>query len=207
MPVELDPSYELKYIALGDSYTIGQSVATSERYPNILAQKLKDDSISLDTTIIIAKTGWRTDNLQSAIESINLLDTFELVSLLIGVNNQYQGKPISQYESEFRELLEIAINLAGGIESNVFVLSIPDYGYTPFGENDQMVISEEIDAYNKINERITKDYGISWFDITPISRNGLSKPELVASDGLHPSGEMYSQWVDLIYNNVKSKLE
>ena len=196
----------IKYLALGDSYTIGESVNVSERYPIQLSEKLINDNIDVDTTIIIAKTGWRTDNLIDAIEAAKLTDTFDLVTLLIGVNNQYQRRPIAQYESEFDQLLNTAIRFAGGDISKVVVLSIPDYGYTPFGKSKQATISAEIDQYNAINKRITEQYEISWFDITPISREAINNPALVAADGLHPSGEMYRQWVELIYESVKGKL-
>jgi lysophospholipase L1-like esterase len=196
----------IKYLALGDSYTIGQSVAVEDRYPIQLEAQLENDSINIDTTIIIATTGWTTTNLKDAIIAADLTDTFDLVSLLIGVNNQYQGKPIEQYEIEFAELLQTAINFAGGEKENVFVVSIPDYAYTPFG-NGNAAISQEIDDFNLVNKTITDSVEISYFDITPISREGLNKPELVASDNLHPSGEQYSRWVELFYNEVKLKVE
>ena len=205
-PTTIDTSYKIKYLALGDSYTIGQGVSPAYSYPIQLTDRLIADSIGVDTTIIIARTGWRTDALIDAINQENLTDTFDLVSLLIGVNNQYQGIPISVYETEFPELLQMAIDLAGGDKNRVFVLSIPDYGYTPFGEANQTTISAEIDLYNNINGAVTQAEGISWFDITPISRNGLSDPDLVALDDLHPSGKMYSQWVDLMYAEVRDKL-
>ena len=195
-----------KYLALGDSYTIGQSIAVADRYPIQLKTQLINDSINLDTTIIIAKTGWTTANLKNAIIAADLTDTFDLVSLLIGVNNQYQGKPIEEYEIEFAELLQTAINFAGGQKENVFVVSIPDYAFTPFG-NGNTTISQEIDDFNLVNKTITDSVGISYFDITPISREGLDKPELVASDNLHPSGEQYTRWVELFYDDVKLKME
>lgn len=194
------------YLALGDSYTIGQSVAVADRYPIQLETQLQYDSINIDTTIIIAKTGWTTSNLKNAIVAADLTDTFDLVSLLIGVNNQYQGKPIEEYEIEFAELLQTAIDFAGGKKENVFVISIPDYAYTPFGIGNA-TISQEIDDFNLINKTITDSVGVSYFDITPISREGLDKPELVASDNLHPSGEQYTRWVDLFYNDIKLKME
>lgn len=196
----------LKYLALGDSYTIGQSVPFDDRYPIQLETRLENDSINIDSTIIIAKTGWTTTNLKNAIISENLTDTFDLVSLLIGVNNQYQGKPIEDYEIEFAELLQTAINFAGGQIENVFVVSIPDYAFTPFG-NGNTTISQEIDDFNLVNKTITDSVGVSYFNITPISREGLEKPELVAPDNLHPSGEQYSRWVDLFYDEVKLKVE
>ncbi len=196
----------LTYLALGDSYTIGQSVEVEDRYPIQLETRLINDSINIDTTIIIAKTGWTTANLKNAIIDANITDTFDLVSLLIGVNNQYQGRPIEEYEIEFAELLQTAIDFAGGEKENVFVISIPDYAYTPFG-NGSTTVSQKIDDFNLVNKTITDSVGISYFNITPISREGLDKPELVASDKLHPSGEQYSRWVELFYDEVKLKLE
>lgn len=197
----------IKYLALGDSYTIGESVAPSERYPVQLINRLRTDGIDAINPQIIARTGWRTDDLISAIESSNITDTFDIVSLLIGVNNQYQGSPIDNYKVEFEQLLEKALRYAGGDKNKVFVLSIPDYGFTPFGSYNQDRISFGIDVYNTINKRITEEAGISWFNVTTVSRMGLDSPELIASDGLHPSGEMYRQWVNLIYQEVKSKVE
>ena len=197
---------DIKYLALGDSYTIGQSVAFEDRYPIQLETQLINDSINVDTTIIIAKTGWTTANLKNAIIDADLTDTFDLVSLLIGVNNQYQGRPIDEYEIEFAELLQTAIDFAGGKKENVFVISIPDYACTPFG-NGNTLTSQKIDDFNLVNKTITDSVGISYFNITPISREGLDKPELVASDNLHPSGEQYSRWVDLFYDEVKLKVE
>jgi lysophospholipase L1-like esterase len=188
----------IKFLALGDSYTIGESVAEPERWPNQLAQKLK-----LPAPKIIATTGWRTDQLIKAIDAAKLKPEYDYVSLLIGVNNQYQGKPIDVYEREFEQLLNTAIKLAKGKKKNVFVVSIPDYGYTPFGKAKQEKISLELDQYNAINKRITKKYGVHYFDITPISRKGLEDADLVATDGLHPSGKMYAQWVELIYMGLK----
>ena len=196
----------IKYLALGDSYTIGQSVAIEDRYPIQLETRLLNDSINVDTTIIIAKTGWTTANLENGIIEANLTDTFDLVSLLIGVNNQFQGRSIDEYESEFAELLQTAIDFAGGEKENVFVVSIPDYAYTPFG-NGNPFTSQKIDDFNLVNKTITDSVGVSYFNITPISREGLDKPELVASDNLHPSGEQYSRWVDLFYDEVKLKVE
>ncbi len=190
---------EKKFLALGDSYTIGESVAESERWPNQLAAKLK-----LKEPRIIATTGWRTDQLKAAIEAANLKPEYDLVSLLIGVNNQYQGKPIEIYEREFEELLQASINLAKGKKKNVFVVSIPDYAYTPFGKAKQETISLELDQYNAINKRIAAKYGVRYFNITAISRKGFEDTELVAADGLHPSGKMYAQWVELIYKGLKN---
>lgn len=195
----------VRFLALGDSYTIGQSVAVSERWPVQLEMALVYQGINVQETRIIAQTGWRTDNLKNAVNSQQPLTGYNLVSLLIGVNNQYQGGSLDTYAIEFEELLNTAISLAGGIKDHVFVLSIPDYAYTPFG-NGSAYISDQIDLFNTVNRQITENYGVSYIDITPISRNGLIRPELVASDGLHPSGIMYGLWVDEIMKLVEKEL-
>jgi lysophospholipase L1-like esterase len=137
-------------------------------------------------------------------DAANLSNDYDLVSLSIGVNNQYQAKPTTQYEVEFEELLKRAIELAKGNSKNVFVVSIPDYGFTPFGKPKQETITPQIDQFNEINKRITEKYKISYFDITEISRKGLDDPTLVATDGLHPSGKMYTLWVDRISAGLKN---
>ncbi len=202
-----EPPEPLHYLALGDSYTIGQSVGYEERYPVQLVRRLQRDSIRIPDPTIIARTGWTTTQLKDAVEQAPLRGSYDLVSLLIGVNNQYQNKPIELYRTEFTELLQTAIQLVNRDTSRVFVLSIPDYAYTPFGQNlNPQRISREIDEYNRINREITKAYGISYFDITPISRDGLQIPDLVASDRLHPSGKMYRLWVELLYDDIRDKL-
>jgi lysophospholipase L1-like esterase len=195
---------EVKLLALGDSYTIGESVAASSRWPIQLVDSLQKRGVDCLQPKIIATTGWRTDNLSHAISKTKFKkeETYNLVSLLIGVNNYYQGKSVESYAPEFEELLKTAIKLAGGDKSSVFVLSIPDYGYTPFGKEKQETISEGIDAYNAVNKSITEKYGIKYFNITDISRRGLSEADLVAADGLHPSEKMYSQWFELILSDV-----
>lgn len=189
---------QLKYLALGDSYTIGESVTEAERWPNQLADTLRKKSRDYGKPTIIATTGWRTDNLKNAMTIAQLKNDYDMVSLLIGVNNQYQGKSSKEYEAEFEALLIWAIQLAKGKKENVFVVSIPDYGYTPFGKPKQVAISAAIDLFNEINARITYKLGVKYFNITEISRDGLNDPTLVAGDGLHPSGKMYSYWVELI---------
>ena len=191
-----------KYLALGDSYTIGESVAESDRWPVQLVKALEKKGVNYAAPKIIATTGWRTDDLAVATRAANLKDDYALVSLLIGVNNQYQGKPVSQYEPEFRELLRLAIQLAGGKKENVLVVSIPDYGYTPFGVAKQAEITKAIDQFNEVNERITRQNGVRYINITDISRKGLEQPALVADDGLHPSGKMYKLWVERIIKEL-----
>lgn len=193
----------VKFLALGDSYTIGESVTTAERWPVQLLDSLSARGLEYADSKIIATTGWRTDNLADAIKHAKIKTEYTLVSLLIGVNNFYQGKSAEGYEKEFEELLKTAVKFAGGKKSRVFVLSIPDYGYTPFGKKDQLKISEGIDTFNKINETIARKLGVKYYNITDISRRGLAEPDLVAFDGLHPSGKMYAEWIDLILSDAK----
>lgn len=193
---------EKKYLALGDSYTIGESVSENERWPVQLAKSLRSNGKAFSDPIIIATTGWRTDNLKDAIDKAQLKNEYELVSLLIGVNNQYQGKPVEQYEIEFDNLLRTAVQLAKGKKENVFVVSIPDYGYTPFGKPKQTEISKALDHFNEINKRITERAGIQYINITDISRQGIEQTDLVAADGLHPSGKMYTLWVERIVKSL-----
>jgi lysophospholipase L1-like esterase len=197
-------SKKFTYLALGDSYTIGESVKESERFPNQLADSLRTDGIKISTVKIIARTGWTTDELQTAITTSGLTadSTFDMVSLLIGVNNQYRGRSVEEYKPSFTALLERAIKFAGGKKERVVVVSIPDYAYTPFGRGNP-TISAGIDQYNTVNEAITRSLGVAYAQITPISREGLSDPTLVASDGLHPSGKQYGRWVGVIKPIVK----
>ncbi|HMV09518.1 MAG TPA: GDSL-type esterase/lipase family protein [Cyclobacteriaceae bacterium] len=193
---------KVRFLALGDSYTIGQSVSTNERWPVQLIDSLRARGFACYDPTIIATTGWRTDNLSDAIEGSILRHDYNLVSLLIGVNNQYQGRTAESYAPEFYSLLDKAISLAGGNLNHVFVVSIPDYGFTPFGKGSQSYITAGINAFNNVNKSISEARGITYIDITEISRQGLDKPELVASDGLHPSGKMYTEWVKLILDNL-----
>lgn len=197
-----------KYLALGDSYTIGESVDESQRWPVVLAQKLKTEGFDLGQPEIIARTGWTTDELNAGINQAKPNKNYRLVSLLIGVNNQYRGRSASEFAGEFKNLLERAVVFASGERDHVFVVSIPDYGVTPFakGRNPEK-IGQEIDEYNAVQKRICEEMGIDFYNITPISREAEKKESLVASDGLHPSAEMYNQWVDFIFEDVKKKLQ
>jgi lysophospholipase L1-like esterase len=190
------------YLALGDSYTIGQGVSENERWPVQLTARLIEDGITIDTTLIIAMTGWRTDDLLAATAEEDLGRDWDIVSLLIGVNDQFQGRAIRQYEDGLTALIQRAVELAGGRRGNVFVLSIPDYGFTPFGEADRLTISPDIDMFNRAARAIAAAAGVQFFDITHISRLGLERPSYVAQDGLHPSGVQYDAWVDLILDDV-----
>jgi len=185
-----------KYLALGDSYTIGESVDISERFPIQLNESLKSEGVELDDPEIIAKTGWTTDELMAGINQVDLGSDYDLVTLLIGVNNQYRGRDIENYTSEFTQLLEQSIEFAGGNKERVIVVSIPDYGVTPFGqEKGRQRIAKEIDAFNSANKAICKRFGVKWIDVTQISRTAFKNKKLVAEDGLHPSGKMYALWV------------
>lgn len=196
-----------RYLALGDSYTIGTALPDSGlNYPTQLVSRLNEDSLLEGSNPdIVAFGGWRTDQLIDAIEVADLSAEYDLVSLLIGVNNQYQNSPLDVYGMEFDQLLKTAIQLAGNDTNRVFVLSIPDYGVTPFGGNNPE-ISQEIDIYNDINQDITESYGVSYLNITEISRMAETNLDLIAPDNLHPSGEMYELWVDEILEDVKTKL-
>jgi lysophospholipase L1-like esterase len=191
-----------KYLALGDSYTIGERVDVLLNFPVQLTVRLNHQKIDLDPQII-AKTGWTTDELIQAIEEEAPSNDFDLVTLLIGVNNQYRGRDIDNYRKEFRVLLNKAVEFAKGDKERVIVLSIPDYGVTPFGQKKgQQRIAEEIDQYNAINREISEQSGVNYIDITEISREALTKRYLIAQDELHPSGEMYGLWVDKMMSLV-----
>jgi lysophospholipase L1-like esterase len=195
----------VRFLALGDSYTIGQSVESNERWPNQFVDELVNLGYNVKELRIIAQTGWTTSSLQNAINQQMPIEGYNLISLLIGVNNQFFGGNVQTYTPQFQTLLQQAIALAGGNPSNVFVLSIPDYAYTPFG-NGNPSISAGIDAFNDANRFLASIYQVRYVDITPISRNGLLMPELVASDGLHPSGLMYRLWVEEIVQYVENEL-
>ena len=193
----------IKFLALGDSYTIGESVAEKDRWPNQLAARLNEAGIQVEAPKIIARTGWTTDELMSAMDKESFEDEYDLVSLLIGVNNQYRGYPLEECRDETEELLERALRLAGGDKNKVFMVSIPDYGYTPFGEKDKERIGKEIDAFNAMGKALADEYEISFFDITPVSRE--DRKNWVAADGLHPSGEQYAGWVEVILEGLKTR--
>jgi acyl-CoA thioesterase I len=205
-PIEnpLEIPTPINYLALGDSYTIGQSVCETCRFPIQLQDSLKNylPSNKIISTKIIATTGWTTTNLKDAIASQNPANNYDFVTLLIGVNNQYQNKPFSLYEQEFPELVNIAITKAKGIKANVMVISIPDYAYTPFGTGNT-TISSQIDTYNAFAENYCIQNNVTFINITDITRQGLSQPNLVANDGLHPSEIAYTKFVERILPKVK----
>ena len=187
-----------RFLALGDSYTIGEGVAPEERWPVQLAAALRHQGATIANPEIVAKTGWTTDELVAAIDSADPRGRYDLVSLLIGVNNQYRGLPLDDYGWQFAELLGRAIAFGGGEPSRVLVLSIPDWGVTPFAEGrDRGTIAVGIDAFNAINRAEALRGGARYVDITPASRRTRTDRSLVGEDGLHPSAEMYRLWAEL----------
>jgi lysophospholipase L1-like esterase len=189
------------FLALGDSYTIGEAVEPNERWSHQLCGFLKEKSINVELPQIIAKTGWTSSELQEAIYKANISQTYDLVSLLIGVNNQYRGESVEQFAKEFKSLLNQAIAFANNIKQHVIVVSIPDWGVTPFAQGrDRAKIAEEISLFNQKKRTITEEMGVSFFDITPLSKLAETDNSFNASDGLHPSGLMYQKWARLISN-------
>ncbi|MCP9290408.1 SGNH/GDSL hydrolase family protein [Gracilimonas sediminicola] len=198
----------ISYLALGDSYTIGTGIEQENNYPNQLADSLATLGFQMDTTLIIATNGWTTADLKNGIAEHNPSSDFDLVSLLIGVNNQYQWLDIELYKAEFRELLEQAIGFAGGDSRKVFVISIPNYGVTPFAQSKEPeTIRRKISEYNSIAEDISGEYGITFINITPISEMAEEDLSLLAPDELHPSTKMYSMWVEEMLPTVTHILE
>jgi len=202
---------KIRYLALGDSYTIGERVAETERWPVLLADTLSKSGRETEAPEIVATTGWTTAELDEGILKAGITPGYNLVSLLIGVNNQYRGVEkgytLSGYAQEFEELLQKAISFAENDRSRVFVLSIPDYGVTPFvTAGDRERIGKELDAYNAAAKSICVRYGIPFHNITDISRMAAHDTALVAPDGLHPSGKMYKMWVEAIADSVLKQL-
>ena len=185
-------------MALGDSYTIGESVAPAERWPVQLAALLRQEGIALDEPLIVAATGWTTGELVAGIDRAAPRGPFDLVSLLIGVNNQYRGQALGEYRIQFAALLARAIEFAAGQTKRVLVLSIPDWGVTPFARGrDRAAIRSAIDQFNAINAEAARQAGAQYVDVTPVSRQAAVDGALIAADGLHPSGKMYAEWARL----------
>ena len=198
----------LTYLALGDSYTIGEAVPQAGSFPYQLAAKLNAQGLKVTEPHIIAVTGWTTDNLIGAIGQSNIQDQhFDVVTLLIGVNDQYQGLSQDHYKANFKLLLQTAIRFAKGNTNHVFVLSIPDYGVTPFAQGRGSIIGPQIDQFNAINRQISQAAGVHYVDVTPISRRAATEPDLIAPDGLHPSEKMYGLWVEELSVQVEKALQ
>jgi lysophospholipase L1-like esterase len=191
------------YLALGDSYTIGEQVLLSESFPYQTVQLLRNKNIEITAPEIIAKTGWTTDELNAAIQQQTFLQQYDYVSLLIGVNNQYRGRTVEEYENEFEILLKQAIVFAGNKLTNVFVLSIPDWGVTPFAaDRDVLKIANEIDEYNAACKKITSQFNCVFVDITTSQRACADDAEMLASDGLHASRKEYAKWAVQLANAI-----
>ena len=187
----------LTYLALGDSYTIGEGVPLHESFPYQTVQLLRKEGLDVNAAEIVAKTGWTTDELESNIAKTHFKKTYDFVSLLIGVNNQYRGRSIDEYAFQFEELLKKSIKFAGNKHENVFVISIPDWGATPFAEGrDRKKIASEIDAFNSINKKISEHFKVSYIEITNGSREALNNGLLVTKDKLHPSALEYKKWAE-----------
>tara|TARA_B100000965_G_C19550990_1_gene740004 strand:+ start:204 stop:932 length:729 start_codon:yes stop_codon:yes gene_type:complete len=201
--IEKEKPTKIKYLALGDSYTIGESVAREYSFPYQLSHVLQSANYALEQPTIIAKTGWRTDQLIAATKEKELPKEFQLVSILIGVNNQYQSKPIKIYKQELTQIIELAESLCIHGKKGLFMMSIPDYGVTPFAKNkNPRKISIEIKQYNELAREIAKEHGIPFYDITPISQKARTDLSLIAEDNLHPSAKMYKLWVSEIREKV-----
>jgi lysophospholipase L1-like esterase len=187
------------YLALGDSYTIGEQVLVEENFPNQTVALLNG---KLSIPQIIATTGWTTDELDAAITAANIT-TFDIVSLLIGVNNQYRERTVNNFEIEFEHLLQRSIEFANNKSTHVVVLSIPDWGVTPFAEGrDREKIATEIDAYNLVCKRAAQKFNIHFIDITTAQRVDGSKEEFLAADKLHPSGKEYKKWAERLVEKI-----
>lgn len=188
----------MKYLALGDSYTIGEGVAADARWPVLLARALRDGGVAIDDPRIIATTGWTTDELSAAMDAAEPLGDWDFVTLLIGVNNQYRRRGLDEYRAQFEALLHHAIVLAGGRCERVLVLSIPDWGATRFGADsgrDLAQVSRELDAFNDAARESSARHGVAFVDIAPVSRARGGEPAMQADDGLHPSAAMHALWL------------
>jgi lysophospholipase L1-like esterase len=195
------------WLALGDSYTVGESVPVYDSFCYQAIQQLRKDGFNFLAPEIVARTGWATDELISAIDRTQLLPSYDFVTLLIGVNNQYRGRTVDSYKTDFEKLLKQSIQFANGKSTRVIVLSIPDWGATPFsGGRDPDKIASEIDEFNNANRAIADDHSVFYIDITPFTREATHNSDLLASDGLHPSGTDYTRWADKIVAVIKTEL-
>jgi lysophospholipase L1-like esterase len=193
------PAAEVRLLALGDSYTIGEGVGTEDRWPMQLAALLRTHGLRVAEPKSIARTGWTTDELAAAIANTDVEERYDLVTVQIGVNNQFRGRSVDEYRAQFRALLARAIGLAGGRAGHVIVVSIPDWGQTPFAaRRDRGRIGLDIDAFNAVNRDETARSGSRYVDITTISRRAADEADLVVADKLHPSARMYAEWVRAI---------
>jgi lysophospholipase L1-like esterase len=197
------------YLALGDSYTIGEGVPVYENFPYQTVQRLRKAGYGVYAAEIVAKTGWTTDELQAGIEATSFLTAYDIVSLLIGVNNQYRGRSLQEYTQQFEALLQQAIRFAGNHAGHVFVLSIPDWGVTPYAAGsgrNSATIAHEIDTFNAVNKSLAEKYSVQYIDITPGTRLAANDASLLAADQLHPSGKEYARWAEKLAESIKNVL-
>src|SRR5438477_10891129 len=198
-------------LCLGDSYTIGESVLPAENFPNQTVKLLRQLNYEFEYPEIVAKTGWTTNELKNGINKHSFNNSYDFVTILIGVNNQYRGRTIEDYKLQFEPLLRQAIQFTNGKTDHVIVLSIPDWGVTPFAKNnpgkDQKQIAKEIDLYNKANKEIAEVYKVNYIDITPGTRDAVNDLILLASDGLHPSGKEYAKWAEKVSAVIESVMK
>ncbi len=196
----------IRYLALGDSYTIGEQVLLTESFPYQLVQLARQQGLTLAAPEIIARTGWTTDELQAAMEDYQFQSPYDFVSLLIGINNQYRGRTIEEYAHQFRQLLNQAIALAGGVHQRVVVLSIPDWGVTPFAaDRNREEIAAAINCFNKINQQLAREQAVGYIDITPGTREAAADSSLLAADTLHPSAKEYRRWAERLLSYLSQK--
>ena len=196
----LAQSNNFSFLALGDSYTIGESVSENQRWPNQMINIALNEDFLFEQPIIIAKTGWRTEQLIDTLNKINFIKKFDYVSLMIGVNNQYSLKSIDTFRLDLIKLLDMSIGYTKK-RDNVALVSIPDWGVTPFGERyDRNKIKEEIDQFNSVIKDVANTNDILYVDVTEISRRAFIEKDLIANDSLHPSGKMYKEWAEKIYD-------
>ena len=188
------------FIALGDSYTIGEGVNEDERWPNQFVDVAYENGVDFDQPMIIAETGWKTYDLLNAINQTNFTKKYDYISLLIGVNNQFNSRPIDEFEEDLNKLMDEMKRIKKN-DGSIIIISIPDWGYTPFGESSDMSdISEQINLFNSSLRKFATTNGIKYVDVTEISRRGINEPDLITNDNLHPSGIMYLEWAKKIYN-------
>ena len=200
---------DLRFLALGDSYTIGEDVDPQGRWPDQLAAALRKSGSAVAAPEIVARTGWTTDELSAAMDKHVFDPPYDLVTLLIGVNNQYRGRDLDNYRAEFRALLQRAIVLAGDRPQRVVVVSIPDWGVTRFGRHsgrDPATVAHELDLYNAANAEIAATLQVRYADVTPASRNGGDHADMLVGDGLHPSAAMYARWLVTIEPQARAAL-
>ena len=192
-----------RYLALGDSYTVGEGVALFDSFPYKLVHLLRQKQIAIAAPEIIARTGFTTSELLNQISGSALLPPYHLVTVLAGVNNQYRGQDINVFREEFKRLLDLSLNFAGGMQNHVYVLSIPDWGLSPFAATrNQQAITTEISGYNGIVKTLSEEFGCSFLDITGSFIQDQPGQELWAADGLHPSAIEYLRWATLLYNHI-----